>query len=211
MRPIQCENGHYYDPDSYETCPHCAAMDEPGVTVAGPLSGPDETIAGPLTGPNVTGPDDNGKSLEEVINDARGGNADDDDGGETISFTDTDTDTKPVVGWLVCTEGEHYGQDFALRAGRNFVGRSLNMDVALNKDRTVSRDKHAVVVFEPNRNVFRIQEGESRELVYVNGESVCNSQEIKAYDEIILGASRLRLVPFCNSEINWNTLKKPEN
>lgn len=196
MNLIRCEMGHFYDADTYAVCPHCGsdnfAEEEIGVTMAEPptLS---ETVA-----------IDN-QSLEEAISNAKG----DDEGQETIGFYSNSIGTEPVVGWLVCTEGEHYGQDFALKAGRNFVGRSDGMDVALNKDRRISREKHAVVLFEPKSNKFLIQPGESRELVYVNDDAVFSVQEIKAYDEISLGASKLRFVPFCNSEINWNTVKQP--
>lgn len=198
MNLIRCEMGHFYDADTHAGCPHCgydnSAEDEIGVTMAGPpvMS---ETVA------------IDSQSLEEAVNKAKG----DDDSQETIGFYSHSIGMEPVVGWLVCTEGEHYGQDFALKSGRNFIGRSDGMDVALNKDKTISREKHAVVLFEPKSNKFLIQPGDSRELVYVNDNAVFSVQEIKAYDELSLGASKLRFVPFCNSEVNWNTVKQPED
>lgn len=198
MNLIRCEMGHFYDADTHAGCPHCgndnSVEEEIGVTVAR-----QPTVAN-------TVPID-AQSLEEAVNKAKG----DDEGQKTIGFYSNSIGMEPVVGWLVCTEGEHYGQDFALKTGRNFIGRSDSMDVVLHKDRAISRERHAVVLFEPRNNIFLVQPGDSRELFYVNGNVVLSAQEIKAYDEISLGESKLRFIPFCNSEFNWNDGKKPED
>ena len=41
---------------------------------------------------------------------------------------------EPVTGWLVCTEGGHYGQVYELKKGKNRVGGSADMDIALTAD-----------------------------------------------------------------------------
>ena len=58
----------------------------------------------------------------------------------------------PVVGWLVCTDGVNKGTDYRLHQGRNFVGRSPEMDVCILGDNTVSRSSHAIVVYDPRSN-----------------------------------------------------------
>ena len=193
MNLIRCERGHFYDADVYVNCPHCngttAAEEEIGVTVA-----KEQTIANTVS---LTA------KLDEAVNKAKG----EDDGQKTIGFYSASVGTEPVVGWLVCVEGEHYGSDFALKTGRNFIGRADNMDVVLYKDKAISREKHAVVLFEPRNNVFLVQPGDSRELFYINGNVVLDAQEIKAYDKISLGETTLVFIPFCNEEINWNNYK----
>jgi hypothetical protein len=116
--------------------------------------------------------------------------------------------TQPVVGWLVCVEGEHFGEDFRICMGRNFVGRAKNMDIVLSKDSHVSRDKHAVIVYEPKNNLFVIQTGESKELSYLNDEVVLSPKELKPYDKISLGSTKLLFVPFCNDQFKWEEDKE---
>lgn len=84
----------------------------------------------------------------------------------------------PVVGWLVCTEGVNKGTDYRLHQGRNFVGRSSEMDVCILGDNTVSRSSHAIVVYDPRSNVYLAQPGSSKELFYVNDKLVLRPAEV---------------------------------
>jgi len=116
------------------------------------------------------------------------------------------SDVEPVVGWLVSVKGEYIGQGFNLKAGQNFIGRSLTMDVPLAKDTSVSRNKHAVITFDPiNRNFF-VQPGDSNGLTYLNSELVLAHQPIKAYDNLKLGSSEFIFVPFCGQLFSWDEI-----
>lgn len=107
---------------------------------------------------------------------------------------------EPVVGWLVCIEGKNYGQDYRLRAGKNYIGRSERMDVALTGEETVSRDRHVIVLFEPRQSIFLVQPGESKELAYLNDELVLQSQVLKIGDILTVGEVKLLFVPFCSAD-----------
>ena len=109
----------------------------------------------------------------------------------------------PVVGWLVCTEGVNKGSDYRLHQGRNFIGRSLEMDVCLMGDNTVSRSSHAVVVYDPRGNVYLAQPGDSKELLYINDKLVLNTVELKAMDILSLGSTKLMFVPLCGEAFHW--------
>lgn len=113
-------------------------------------------------------------------------------------------DGNPVVGWLVCTKGSHRGEDFRLRSGRNFIGRGTNMDVRLRGETTVSRDKHAIVLYEPRQRIFLAQMGESHELVYLNGELLLSSAQMKAKDRLQIGDVEMMLIPCCDAEFDWS-------
>jgi hypothetical protein len=113
---------------------------------------------------------------------------------------------KPVVGWLICLSGKHIGRDFRLVQGKNYIGRDVSMDVCLEGEKTVSRDKHALLVYEPKHHLYLIQSGESKELTYVNDQVVLESKELKAYDEILLGEVKLLFIPLCNEEFNWTAV-----
>ncbi|SEF58318.1 FHA domain-containing protein [Eubacterium ruminantium] len=109
----------------------------------------------------------------------------------------------PVVGWLVVTEGEEKGLSKNLVVGKNFIGRDTSMDVVIKGDNSVSRIKHAIVLFEPNSRKFIAMPGDAHELFYVNGDVVLNSIELKAYDVLKLGKTELVFMPFCGENFTW--------
>ena len=111
---------------------------------------------------------------------------------------------EPVVGWLVCVGGEYKGQSFNLKAGRNFIGRALTMDVPLAKDTSVSRNRHASITYDPQNHGFFIQPGESSGLTYLNEELLLAHQSLAAYDKVKLGNSIFVFAPFCGEQFTWD-------
>lgn len=114
--------------------------------------------------------------------------------------------TTPCVGWLVSLGGAHIGTDFRLKVGKNFVGRSPQMDVALTEDKSVSRDRHAIVVYEPKEHLYLVQPGEASTLVYKNNEVVLTPTKLETYDVITVGDINLLFIPLCNKQFNWSNL-----
>lgn len=194
MNLTRCEKGHFYDADRFDTCPHCNdAVGGYDATVSMPLSTiPSEIMqTEPLA---VTVPE-----TEKT-----------ESGQETVGYFQGSIGLEPVVGWLVCVKGNHFGEDFRLKVGRNFIGRAAGMDVVLSGDSSVSRDKHAVILYEPKNNMFIVQPGDARELFYLNDAVVLNSVEMKAYDSLQVGDSTLMLVPFCAAgKFSWDDVEKP--
>lgn len=215
MNLVKCNNGHFYDQDRFASCPHCGGAvgggsdnvtmpivrneEDDDVTVA--LTQPGQ-VANALIAPEPIG----SSSLQAAVNIAAQDLSIDplEDDNKTIGFFSSAIGKEPVVGWLVCIEGEHFGEDFRLKSGRNFVGRDGSMDVVLQKDATVSREKHAIVVYEPRGNIFLIQPGDSKELCYLNDKVVLMAQELKANDRIGLGKTVLMFIPCCFAEFNWD-------
>ena len=115
----------------------------------------------------------------------------------------------PVVGWLVCVEGPDKGRDFRLHGERNWVGRSPLMEVCVPNDMTISRERHAAVLFDPKRAQFWLTPGQGSGLVHVNGEMVAGPQQIHAEDVLEMGQSKLVLIAFCGERRSWE--KTPEN
>ncbi|WP_113905866.1 FHA domain-containing protein [Aliidiomarina celeris] len=117
------------------------------------------------------------------------------------------SESLPVVGWLVVVEGPGCGADFRLIQGENKIGRGDDMEVCLNfaehSDDTVSREAHAVVVYDNYANEFFIERGNSRNLPQLNGVTIRRDQTLKANDIIQLGATKLRFVPFCGDQFTW--------
>lgn len=187
MNLTRCENGHFYDAERFEYCPHCnqTAPSTVALTEGGT--------------PEYTQP------LGTQIQDAK----DEDQGAKTIGFFGEVT-VEPVVGWLVCIEGSCKGKDFRLKTGRNFIGRSYDMDVVLEGDSSISRNKHAVIVYEPRGNMFLVQPGDAKELFYLNDRVVLGATEVNAYDVLSLGDTKLLFVPCCSSAFKWDIVKSKE-
>lgn len=109
----------------------------------------------------------------------------------------------PCVGWLVALGGEHIGTDFRLKVGKNFIGRSPKMDIALTEDKSVSRERHAIVVYDPKSNMYLIQPGDSSSLAYHNNNLLLTPEKLEAYDMITVGDVNLLFMPLCGAKFNW--------
>jgi hypothetical protein len=107
-----------------------------------------------------------------------------------------------VVGWLVCLAGPDRGRDFRLHAEKNFVGRSSAMDVCV-ADETVSRDRHAMVIFDPKKQTFWAVPGDAAGLVYLNGDIVNAPTQMNPDDVLEVGQTKLVLIPFCGEKYSW--------
>lgn len=113
------------------------------------------------------------------------------------------TAVDPVVGWVACIDGPDKGRDWRLVAGRNGLGRNEGMQVRLVSDQAVSGDRHAFISFDPRRATFTLLPGDSRGLVYLNGEEVMTSAPLKTHDRIELGKSTLLFVPLAGAAFRW--------
>ncbi len=226
MNLVRCENGHFYDKDKNSGgCPYCAQISNspreagPKNQPASPLpsrSEPDTAAVAPHPSSGLSSPvrpaapapapapkaDENApkpSAPRQPLSDIR----EDTDDNCTIGYYSRVIGVEPVVGWLVCTEGEYKGESFKLKSGRNFIGRAANMDVVLSADHSISRFKHAAVIYEPRSRQFIVTAGESRELCYLNGEVVLSNMKMEAYDVLNLGSTSLMLVPFCGKRFSW--------
>ena len=123
---------------------------------------------------------------------------------KTVAHYNFSNSIDPVTGWLVCIKGEYKGDCFNIITGRNSVGRSLTMNIALAKEKSVSREKHASIIFEPNKRVFYIQSGDSSGLTYVNDELVLTVKELKEKDVITLGESKFVFISLAGEKFSWD-------
>jgi hypothetical protein len=210
MTLTRCSNGHFFDEDKYKSCPHCGtSVGDSGVTVG--FQRNDSVTVAMEDGDRPTEKMASGGSLQSDVSKASGAGRPvvSDGDSVTVSFSSKQYGLEPVAGWLVCVEGKHFGEDFRLKAGRNFIGRASGMDVAISKDNSVSREKHAIVVYDPQENIFLVQPGESRELCYLNEKLVLSAVELKAFDVLKVGESKLMFFPCCGENFNWEKYQKP--
>lgn len=126
---------------------------------------------------------------------------------KTIAFWDrnSDTQTEPVVGWLVCIKGGSAGNSYELRTGANKVGRLENYnDVVISGDMQISGKEHLVITFEPKKRKFYLQQGGGMSLSYLNGALLNGSAVLGDRDRIELGSSTLVFVPLCGDGFGWD-------
>lgn len=181
MAIVQCKNKHYYDNVKYKECPHCKRMlgtgqnpviDDVGVTV-------------PFFPEQIDG----------------GGNSAESQQQKTIGAFFAGKNVNPISGWLVCIDGENRGRSFEIHVGKNYVGRSMKMDIHTNDD-TISRENHFSIVFEPISCSFYVVAGNG--LAYLNGNMITEAEPLKEDDQIEAGKSRYVFVPYCRKGRDWN-------
>ncbi len=187
---IRCPQGHYFDTARHGACPWCAKA-EPLERIPTPSPGPASPPPGvtlPMPAPDppapLTVPDDSTPT-------------------ETVRPGIRPALKNAVVGWLVCVRGSNAGRDYRIRPERNFIGRSASMDIPLESDESVARDRHAIVSFDPRTREFWIQPGDSSGMVYLNGGAVHVPQRLKERDTIEIGRTKLVFVPFVNDRFQW--------
>ena len=230
MSQRRCSNGHIYDPDIYQDhCPYCdrgtetiyfngadAQPEAIDATVPPKIQSnrkpiPDdeeiirkEEVAKPLK--NVDGqikPDELGATLAPREYRERQMEI-----GPTVAAFEKKHGYDPVVGWLVCVEGNNKGQDFPLRAKTNLIGRGSGMDVQIKGDDTISSNTHAKIDYDVLNNAFYLLPGNNRTTIYVNKKPVYSAQQLASYDRLRFGRTELLFVPFCNERFTWEEGEK---
>jgi hypothetical protein len=130
---------------------------------------------------------------------------DDEESMTHLVLPDDLSDADPVVGWLVVVQGPGKGQSLEIGIGANSIGRAPSQQVSLNfGDQEISRERHAVIVYDPLSKRFFLQSGEVRNLTYANGEVVLGHAELSGGETIVLGKTHLRFVPFCGPNFSWS-------
>lgn len=265
MNVTRCANGHYFDADKYEVCPHCGAAsilpkDEPKKEYKGLFDKkkkeeqenvvivPEETIGKtlglfpkkeahggitadtvdevvpaeepkaqpapvadiPASNPALTYEDASeglGRQQESLQSEIKKVSSSKE--GKTVGFFSTisaEAETEPVVGWLVCIGGKHFGESFNLAAGRNSVGRGSDNKVVLSKDEKVSRSKQIWITYEPKKRQFFVSPGDSSALAYHNDDTIMESKRLNANDLLELGDGKYMFVPLCSDTFSWDEL-----
>jgi len=198
MEMRKCLNGHYYDASIHSECPYCTGTNENGVTVPLNMANDDNNKTMPLgyVAPAPAAPaSDRTMPLSSAV-------ADNDDG-RTVALIKHDIGIDPVVGWLVCIDGKEKGRDYRIHSDNNFIGRSDRMDICLRGDETVSRENHAIISYDSVEGTFFFSPGDGRSIVRLNDKALFQTNEIKAYDKIVIGKTTLLFVPLCGNGFNW--------
>ena len=110
---------------------------------------------------------------------------------------------KPVVGWLVITSGPGRGQVFSLTYGINQVGSRVESGVRLSFGDLQVADLQALVIYEHQRRKFFVHHKGGRVATFLDGEPVLKLTPVAPHQEVVMGRTRLRLVPLCGPDFDW--------
>jgi hypothetical protein len=138
-----CPNGHVMHP-SWDTCPYCLEMQQ--------------AMMGGGGGGGVVMPPSGGGTAMVNLSDMGGG-----DKGRGSADK-----SREVCGWLVALNGQHKGEDFRLRVGKNVIGTAADCDIVLT-DKKISR-KHSTIRYEGGE--FQIADLDSSNGCFVNDEKI---------------------------------------
>ena len=204
-----CPNGHSYD-SNLDSCPYCVQNGEleyESSEVSGESSS-NEYIRSSKVALRL-----NGKSKGEIFipqsysqenNTECNTDCSIDTSHRETTFIGTVQETRipPVVGWLVCSDGEDKGMDFRLHADYNYVGRAEGQVICLT-DSTVSRE-HFSVAYDRLNNRYFVSMGRGKAIVYVNGNPLGKSMTVlRKGDRISVGHTTLVFIPLEQQDLKW--------
>lgn len=110
-----------------------------------------------------------------------------------------DLNVPPVVGWLVCVGGPHFGEAFPLNAGANTVGANSGNKIVISKDYAISSEAHFAIKFNVSTDVFSVEGN-----VCVNGDLISDEVAINDGDEIEAGDSKFVVKSLCGDRFDWS-------
>ena len=187
MAIIKCDKGHYYDDRRYSECPYCEKLQK--------AKGFDSSANENKTQYKYDIPAKGSGNVTQYYGEDVG------DSEKTISIYHYEGDNLLVAGWLVCVSGPDKGRSCNVYSGRNFAGRSESMDIVFYGDKSISRERHFSIVYDPKSNSFFAVEGKGS--AFINGELLTVKRELVENDRIEAGESEFCFVPFCKGERHW--------
>ena len=107
-----------------------------------------------------------------------------------------------VVGWLVGINGAARGESFAIRIGRNVLGRDRRSDIVVNDDQASSH--HADLVFRPEERRFILMDHNSTNGTYVNEVEIEPRRDLQEKDVVRIGSHKFLFMPLCHEGFYWD-------
>ncbi|MDH3234208.1 MAG: FHA domain-containing protein [Alphaproteobacteria bacterium] len=120
------------------------------------------------------------------------------------STTLSDPMEDPVVGWVVVVDGPGQGASLTLGYGMNSIGRAPTERICLDfGDSQISRTSHASITYDPRGKKYFINHGGGKNLTYLGEDPVLTPIQLKGGEEVMIGDTTLRFVPFCGEDFDW--------
>jgi pSer/pThr/pTyr-binding forkhead associated (FHA) protein len=202
----RCENGHFID-ESWDLCPYCPAdeANEPEIPVVRPnrfteqrteqrTAVPEARRPTPAPPPPIPRRDTTQPvqppPMERTV------------AAPKISAAPDAAQKRYVVGWLIGLTGASRGESYAVRLGRNVLGRDRRSDIVVNDDQASSH--HADLVFRPEERRFILMDHNSTNGTYVNEMEIEPRRDLMAKDVVRIGSQRFLFMPLCDENFYWD-------
>lgn len=115
---------------------------------------------------------------------------------------DTASQRGPIVGWVAIIDGPGRGQILALHYGINDIGCSEKSRVRLDfGDDTITTDNQAAIIYTASSRRFYLQSITAE--ILLKGQPAQGSVELTGGEILCLGQTRLRFVPLCGADFDW--------
>ena len=110
----------------------------------------------------------------------------------------------PPVGWLVVVQGPGQGKVVTIGNGVNTIGRDHTERICLDfGDTLISRQRHALITYDPKSKKFYVQQGDGKNLIYIGDAPVLVPTELEGFSTIQMGETVLLFVPLCGERFDW--------
>lgn len=211
MADKRCENGHFID-ESWDLCPYCPAdKSEPDIPIVRPARVPPEPPRAPQPLPPLPprGPITAVPAPPTAVPPARDVRppVQPPPMERTVAAQKIDMEgmqpNRYVVGWLVGLNGSARGESYAIRIGRNVLGRDRRSDVVVNDEQASSH--HADLVFRPEERRFILMDHNSTNGTYVNEAEIEPRRDLQSGDVVRIGSLRFLFVPLCGEGFIWDS------
>ena len=189
MRMTPCEKGHYYDQNNHSFCPYCTDSSN----TLEDIESIEKTMV--YRKREASAIEEVPKTEMLISN-------------KSVSEDDfvTGNEVELTAGWIVVTSLKGRGRNYTLTYGLNTLGRSSSNHISIdNGDNSISRKKHATLIYDFENRVFYIQHNDGKYLSYLNGVLVSGLMELKAEDRIKIGHTEFLFIPLCGEKFSWDT------
>jgi len=198
-RMVMCKQGHHYDELIHsQNCPYCEY---------GAVANIENKTK--VTGENTMdtvkiGTIDSNAGQTSIYDETVGVKGDKTEYVAAGTEMTESTSNALLSGWLVIVSEGGKGLSFPLTFGMNTIGRDKSNHVNINNgDNSISREKHAVIIYDYQNNIFFIKHGDGQYLSYLNDEVLLENKELKANDKIKIGSTELIFIPLCSESFAW--------
>lgn len=208
MADKRCDNGHFID-ESWDLCPYCPSeVAEPEAPVRPARRTSSEAPRPAAQARPVTLPQTRPMPVVTTSAPEREAAAASPPMERTVAVQKIGPVPSPgdakryVVGWLIGLTGPARGESFAVRIGRNTLGRDRRSDIVINDDQASSH--HADLVFRPEERRFILMDHNSTNGTYVNETEIEPRRDLASNDVVRIGAQKFLFVPLCHEGFYWD-------
>lgn len=200
MADKRCDNGHFID-ESWDLCPYCPQDEsEPEIPVVRPRAIDPSPARGAAA--VAASADASAARAPRSMSAPALAAVQPPPQERTVAASQLNAQKRYVVGWLVGLNGTLRGESYAVRMGRNVIGRDRRSDIVIQDEQASSH--HADLVFRPEERRFILMDHNSTNGTYVNETEIEPRRDLLPKDVIRIGSQKFLFTPLCHDGFHWD-------